>query len=76
MASILKFQIRNRPQTEVETDPEGCVVAMKHVDLDVVNDLMRLFRKMDDPEYSKAYAKAKAERRSSSPDGVSCTEKD
>jgi hypothetical protein len=75
MASILKFHLRDRTQNEVKVIPEGRVVAMKHVDLEVVADLMRLFRKMDDPEYRKAYAIAKGDRHSTSEASVCCTEK-
>ncbi|MEQ8308726.1 MAG: hypothetical protein RIA09_19495 [Hoeflea sp.] len=75
MASILKFEPRSPSQAEAKAEPEGCVVAMKHVDLDVVNDLMRLFRKMDEPEYRQEYVKARVERRSNSADSIGRTEK-
>lgn len=75
MASILKFHPGKRTEGEVKTMPEGRVVAMKHVDLEVVTDLMRLFRKMEDPEYRKTYAEAKRSRGSISSESVSCTKK-
>lgn len=66
MASILKFEPATRSDRDADVVPEGRVVAMKHVDLEVVTDLMRLFREMDDPDYRKAYVEAR--NQSSSPD--------